>query len=147
MLRLLLFGQQGNGRVDGLARRLDRADLPFDMVCHDRRAGDLRSAIGGGSLPLFIVVGSGTGAGVVEALIDDGIADVAAQFRTRSNGPALQRIVTSLQIASNWQVVPLPVVVGTVPTADPGFGLSVAGLVAVTGEMDRTRAWRWDHKC
>jgi hypothetical protein len=95
MLRLLLFGQQGNGRVDGLARRLDRADLPFDMVCHDRRAGDLRSAIGGGSLPLFIVVGSGTGAGVVEALIDDGIADVAAQFRTRSNGPALQRIVTS----------------------------------------------------
>lgn len=147
MMRLLLFGQQGNRKADALARRLDRANLPFDMVCHDGRTSNLRSAIGGGSLPLFVVTGSGDGSDFIRSLVDDGIASIAAEFENRANGPMLQKAVTALQLASNWQVVPLPVVIGIMPVTDPGFSLSLNGLAAATARLQTTRSWRWDHKC
>lgn len=147
MIKLLLFDRQGDRRADALARRLDRANMPFDMVCHDGRASALRSVIGGGSLPLFVVTGSGDGSELIEELIDDGIASIAAEFGNRANGPALQKAVTALQLASNWQVVPLPVVIGIMPVTDPGFSQSLNGLVAATARLQTTRSWRWDHKC
>ena len=147
MMRLLLFGRQGDRTADTLARRLDRANMPFDMVCHDGRTSALRSVIGGGSLPLFVAVGSGDGSEIIRDLGDDGIVSIAAEFGNRANGPMLQKAVTALQLASNWQVVPLPVVIGLMPVTDPGFSLSLDGLVAVTAQLQTTRSWRWDRKC
>ena len=146
-MRLLLFGRQGDRTADTLARRLDRANMPFDMVCHDGRTSALRSVIGGGSLPLFVVVGCGAASKFIWDLIDGGVANVVAEFETRADGPALQKAVVALQPASNWQVVPLPVVVGLIPVADPGFGVSLDGLAAATAQLQTTRSWRWDHKC
>ena len=96
---------------------------------------------------MFVVVGCGAASEFIWDLINGGVANVVAEFGNRANGPALQKAVTALQLASNWQVVPLPIVVGLIPTADPGFGVSLNGLAAATARLQTTRSWRWDNKC